>query len=138
MLPAFPDVQAGLLQAKALDCRIFAFSNGQAAAVEALLEQAGIRSHFLDVVSVDEVKSFKPDPRVYAHFLRRSGALASAAWLISGNPFDVLGALGAGLRAVWVRRTAESVFDPWGVEPTLTVPSLEGMAEALCGMDRSA
>jgi 2-haloacid dehalogenase len=131
VLPAFEDVHEGLNRAKAAGFRLFAFSNGSADAVEGLLIHAGIRDHFLDVVSVDEVKSFKPNPGVYAHFLRRAGATGASAWLISGNPFDVLGAKSAGMRAAWVQRSAESLFDPWGVEPDLTVSSLLDLAERI-------
>jgi 2-haloacid dehalogenase len=123
-LPAFPDAREGLIKAREAGYRLFAFSNGRGDAVEALLDQAGLRGHFLDVVSVDEVRSFKPDPAVYAHFLRRAGTTGAQAWLVSGNPFDVLGAMGAGLRGAWVRRSPEALFDPWGVEPTLTVANL--------------
>ena len=127
-LPAFKDATEGLARAREAGHRLFAFSNGSADAVEALLSQAGIRDFFLDVVSVDEMKSFKPNPGVYAHFLRRAGASGSGAWLISGNPFDVIGALSAGMRAAWVRRSPEALFDPWGIEPTLTIDSLSDLA----------
>ena len=127
-LPAFKDAREGLTRAREAGFRLFAFSNGPAEAVESLLAQAGLRDFFLDVVSVDEVKSFKPDPGVYTHFLRRAGATGSNAWLISSNPFDVLGALSAGMRAAWVRRAPEAPFDPWGIEPTLTVDGLSDLA----------
>jgi 2-haloacid dehalogenase len=83
------------------------------------------------VVSVDEIKSFKPNPAVYSHFLRRSGSTGNEAWMISSNPFDVIGAVSAGMRAAWVRRSAEMIYDPWGIEPTLTVPGLEELAEQI-------
>lgn len=127
-LPAFPDVDQGLARAADRGFHLFAFSNGSADAVEALLVGAGIRDRFVDVVSCDEVRTFKPNPAVYRHFLARSGAAAADAWLVSSNPFDVLGALGAGLRAAWVRRTPDAVFDPWGVEPPVTVASLTELA----------
>ncbi len=41
----------------------------------------------LGVVSVDEIKSFKPNPGVYCHFLRRAGATGADAWLISSTLF---------------------------------------------------
>ena len=129
-LPAFPDALPALTRLAARGLRLYAFSNGTRAAVETLLEAAGLREHFLDVVSVDEVKSFKPDPAVYAHFLRRTGATGEAAWLISGNPFDVLGARSAGMHAAWVRRSPAAVFDPWDLRPDLTVPGLEALADA--------
>lgn len=135
-LPAFDDVKDGLLRAKELGFRLFAFSNGSSDALEALLGSAGIRDMFLDLVSVDEVKSFKPNPGVYCHFLRRAGACGSAAWLISCNPFDVIGAISAGMKAAWVKRAEDAVFDPWGVEPTLTVRSLSGLAEAIQAVEQ--
>lgn len=127
-LPPFADTRDGLARCREAGFRLFAFSNGRADAVEGLLAQVGIREFFLDVVSVDEVKSFKPNPGVYAHFLRRAETRGSEAWLISGNPFDVIGALASGMRAAWVPRSPKALFDPWGLEPTLTVNSLADLA----------
>jgi 2-haloacid dehalogenase len=128
-LPAFDDVAEGLARAKQSGYRMFAFSNGSADAVEALLKNAGIRDYFIGVVSTDEMKSYKPNPGVYSHFLRRAGALGSDAWLVSSNPFDVIGAVSSGMRAAWVKRSPEAVFDPWGIEPTITVTNLSSLSE---------
>jgi 2-haloacid dehalogenase len=132
-LPAFADVQAGLTQLREHGYRLFAFSNGSQAAVEALLETAGIRSLFIDVVSVDDISTFKPDPAVYAYFLQRSGAVVSDAWLISSNPFDVIGAISSGMRAAWLQRSPDAVYDPWDVPPTLTVNSLPDLVAGIGG-----
>ena len=131
VLPAFKDVKEGLSRARAAGFRMFAFSNGRSEAVEELLENAGIREYFLGVVSVDDLKTYKPSPAVYGHFLRRAGALGADAWLVSSNPFDVMGAVSAGMRAAWVRRSPEAIFDPWEIEPSITVPGLEGLAERI-------
>jgi 2-haloacid dehalogenase len=131
VLPAFDDAEEGLSQAKKTGYRLFAFSNGSADAVETLLKNAGIRDYFTGVVSVDEMKSYKPNPGVYSHFLRRAGALGADAWLISSNPFDVIGAISSGMRAAWVKRSPEALFDPWGIEPTLTVNGLLNLAEQI-------
>lgn len=131
VLPAFDDVQRGLSKLQANGFRLYAFSNGCADAVETLLETAGIRSFFLGVVSVDDLRSYKPDPAVYSHFLRKSGASGVDAWLISSNPFDVIGAVSSGMKAVWVQRSPQAVFDPWGIEPTLTVNSLDELSERI-------
>jgi len=130
-LPAFDDVDAALAELQARDCRLFAFSNGSAEAVEILLANAGIRDSFLGVISCADLRSFKPNPAVYSHFLRRAAAAGSEAWLISGNPFDVIGAISAGMRAAWVRRSVDAVFDPWGIEPTVTVASLRELPDAI-------
>jgi 2-haloacid dehalogenase len=130
-LPAFDDVPDALSELAARDCRLFAFSNGAAEAVETLLSSARIRDHFEGVVSCDDVRSFKPNPAVYAHFLRESGAGANEAWLISGNPFDVIGAISAGMRGAWVQRSPDAIFDPWGIEPTITIKSLGELADGI-------
>lgn len=130
-LPAFDDVPGALSNLAARDCRLFAFSNGAAEAVETLLSSAGIRDRFEGVVSCDDIRSFKPNPAVYAHFLRESGAGANEAWLISGNPFDVIGAISAGMRGAWVQRSPDAIFDPWGIEPTITIKSLGELADGI-------
>jgi 2-haloacid dehalogenase len=80
-----------------------------------------IEGYFEGIVSTDDVKSYKPNPGVYAHFLRQSKSIGSEAWLISSNPFDVIGAISAGMLAAWVKRSPKAILDPWGIEPTITV-----------------
>jgi 2-haloacid dehalogenase len=130
-LPAFDDVRDALTDLSARDCRPYAFSNGSEEAVETLLSAAGIRDLFHGVVSCDDLRTFKPNPAVYAYFLTRAQASASESWLISGNPFDVIGAISAGMRGAWVQRSADAVFDPWGIEPTVTVKSLGELADSI-------
>lgn len=131
VLPAFSDVKEGLALLSVGGNRLFAFSNGSTEAVVTLLTSAGIYDSFLGVVSVDALKSFKPNPAVYCHFLRVSGAKAGEAWLVSSNPFDVIGAISAGMKAVWLKRNPEMVFDPWGIEPTITISSMTELDERL-------
>ena len=118
------DRKEGLARLKAAGFCLYAFSNGAADALEVLLNNAGIRELFLGVISVDDIKSFKPNPAVYSHFLRKSGSTGGEAWLISSNPFDVIGAISAGMKSAWIQRSPEAIFDPWGIEPTITVSSL--------------
>ena len=130
-LPAFDDVAKGLSLLQSDGFRMYAFSNGSSDAVEELLVTAGIRDYFLGIVSVDDIKSFKPNPAAYSYFLRESGALGNTAWLISSNPFDVIGAVSAGMRSAWVRRSKDAVFDPWEIEPTAIVESLNELNRIL-------
>ncbi len=123
-LPAFSDVIAALIELKNNGHRLYAFSNGNEAAVEGLLNAANIRDYFLGVVSVDPLQTFKPNPSVYNHFLNETNTPKDQAWLISSNPFDVLGALSVGMSAAWVKRSDKAIFDPWGLEPTITINSL--------------
>lgn len=128
VLPAFDDVVPALQQLKAKHAKLYAFSNGTTEGVENLLIHAGLSDYFLDIISVDEIKTFKPSPDTYQHLLSRTNSAKENCWLISSNPFDVLGAENAGLNTAWVQRSSKSVFDPWGTTPTKVISSLTELA----------
>jgi len=130
-LPAFNDVKESLVRLKADGHSLYAFSNGTSDAVKTLLTAAGILDLFDGVVSTDDRQTFKPNPDVYEHLLKTTAASAGDAWLISSNPFDVIGAVSYGLRSAWVQRSKNSIFDPWGIEPTHTITSLRELAKLL-------
>ena len=111
-LPSFADAAPALSKLAAADVRLFAFSNGESAAVRAVLEHNNLAKYFRGIVSADDAKTFKPDLRIYAHFLQSAGASAADTWLVSGNSFDIIGARAAGWNAIWANRGA-AIFDPW-------------------------
>ena len=123
-LPAFPDAKAALEQLKDGPTALFAFSNGPQAVVTALLEQAEILPYFKQVVSVETTQVFKPSPVVYQHFAATAQRPIQECALVSGNPFDVLGAKGAGMQGIWAKRSPQAVFDTWAVAPDRTISSL--------------
>lgn len=123
-LPIYSDVEDGLQKLKDKNFRLFAFSNGTERVVNSLLSKSDIRHYFDGIVSVDDVKTFKPDPLAYRHFMHATDAVISNTWLISSNTFDIIGAVSSGMRAAWVQRSKKAIFDPWGIEPTLIVNNL--------------
>jgi 2-haloacid dehalogenase len=125
-LPAYPDVIGALDALVAQGFTIAACSNGTESAVRGLLDLAGVLPRFSKIVSVDPIRTFKPDPAVYEHLVAELRARRNLVWLISSNPFDVIGAKACGLRAAWVQRDPKRVFDPWEFEPDLVV---HGLAE---------
>jgi len=130
-LPAFPEAAGGLDRIRGAGHRMVAFSNGEADMVHAVLANAALSPMLEDIVSVDEVKIYKPAPSVYGHLAARMGTALKDTWLVSSNPFDVIGAKAAGLRAAWVRRNPRAILDPWEIEPDLIVSDLNELSERL-------
>lgn len=130
-LPAYPDALPALADLHSRGCRCVAFTNGVAATVGTLLERAGLGTLLEEIVSVDEVQTYKPNPAVYQHLARRLAVQPHDVWLVSANAWDVIGARAAGLRAIWVRRAGAPPFDPWGSEPELELPELGELAGRL-------
>jgi 2-haloacid dehalogenase len=123
-LPAYPDVSGALAELAAGGFTIAACSNGTENAVRGVLEHSGILSRFSKIVSVDPLRTFKPDPAVYEYLVAELRTRREMVWLISSNPFDVIGAKACGLRTAWVQRDPKRVFDPWEFEPDAIVHSL--------------
>ena len=131
-LEPFPDVVPGLEALSRLDLQLVVFSNGSPRMLNAVLASSGLARYFQDVVSVDDVRAFKPSPRVYCHLMSRVRRLAGEVLLVSSNPFDVIGAQATGVPAAWVNRS-EAPFDPIADPPGLVVTSLEALAVTLTG-----
>lgn len=130
-LPAYAGTTDALQQLRHAGFRCFAFSNGEPGDLETLLTNAGLRDSLEGIVSVHTTRSYKPDPDVYAHFLQAAQSAASGTWLVSGNPFDIIGAHNAGWNTAWLQRDPAQVFDPWGVTPHATISALAELEEVL-------
>jgi 2-haloacid dehalogenase len=130
-LPAFTDVTQSLILAQKAGFRLFAFSNGSENAVGQLLQSAGIRPYFEGVISVESLQTFKPNPDVYQYFLDKTNSQPGNSWLVSSNPFDVIGAVSAGMKAAWLQRNPEDLFDSWEFTPTVTLKHLSQLPELL-------
>ncbi|KAF4556186.1 Hypothetical protein D9617_1g080610 [Elsinoe fawcettii] len=136
-LSTFPDVSGCLtsLQNKP-DIAAVVFSNGTrdmvANSVHKSPDLSPYSSVFRDIVVVEKVKKFKPAPEVYYH-LAEQVSLAedemSRLWLVSGNPFDIVGAKAVGMNAIWVDRDGKGWIDQLVAgdkgRPTAVVKSLE-------------
>lgn len=129
LLPAFADVVPGLAALKRLPLRLFAFSNGRPDDIESLLRNAGIRGEFEGVISLFHARTFKPDAAAYGFFQASTNSREGEAWLVSSNPFDVIGAVSSGMKAAWVKRSPDAVFDPWEIQPTAVVSGIGELAE---------
>jgi len=127
-LPTFPDVIPGMRALRTAGCKLAAFSNGVEATIRTLLNNAGALPYLEQVISVDDVKTFKPAPKVYEYLVERLGTAKDVTWLVSSNAWDVIGAKSAGLQSAWIKRTADAVFDPWGIEPDIVVADLNELA----------
>jgi len=137
-LSIFPDVAPALKSLASnpnVECVVF--SNGTKAMVSNSVnkseELSPHASVFKNLVTVDVVRIFKPAPEVYkylAHTAGRSGQ-EGEMWLVSGNPFDVVGARAIGMQAAWVDRVGNGWQDMLGGTPTAVVKSLEEVADAV-------
>ncbi len=120
-LATFPEVTEALGRLRGI--RLAILSNGSPAMLEPVVFNAGLHGLITDVLSVDEAKIFKPDPRVYRIAVDRLGVPAKAIGFVSSNCWDAIGAKAFGFRTFWVNRAGAPV-DELGVRPDHELASL--------------
>ena len=110
--------------------RLAILSNGSPAMLKALIEHARLSRYFDAILSVDELKTFKPHPSVYGLATRHLGLNAENVGFVSSNFWDVAGAASYGFRALWVNR-AHSAPEKLGIHPYAEIGDLNQIAQFL-------
>jgi 2-haloacid dehalogenase len=117
-LRAFPDVAQNLQRLRDAGLRLAVLTNSTAPTAEAQLAFAGLRDHFEQVISADEIRCFKPAPEVYHLAAKRLGVEPADVRLVSAHDWDVTGALRAGCAAAFLARPGQ-VMNPFGPQSDL-------------------
>ena len=86
---------------------LYALTSGGAETTATLLREHGLARYFQDVISIDDVRQWKPRGEVYRYAIDVAGLDdPSGLAMIAAHPWDVCGAKCAGLYTLWVRRRA--------------------------------
>ena len=123
-LPTFDEVKPSLDILKT-NYQLYAFSNGESETLEQLLNYNQLTSYFNAIVSVEKTGHFKPSPQVYAHFNEATNTQKENTYLVSSNPFDIIGAAYFGFKTIWIQRSEKSIFDSWQIEPNYIITRLD-------------
>jgi 2-haloacid dehalogenase len=117
-LDAYPEVPAMLASLRARGVPRAILSNGEPGMLADAVHGAGIAGLLDDVLSVESVGVFKPDPRVYRLVTDRFSLPPAAIDFYSSNPWDAFGALAFGFRVSWVNRFRQP--DEYGLRGRVT------------------
>ena len=147
-LSTFPDVEPALKKLKDVSwITPVVFSNGTEHMIDLSVHSSPdlrpFAAMFKKLVSVEDVQCFKPDPAVYYHLAEQMGKgreEMGCMWLVSSNPFDVVGANAVGMKTAWVKRAGSKWVDGLLLgergSPTVVVDNLVEIVESLIQMAR--
>lgn len=131
-LPARPGARNALRLVAQARMRPILLTNGSEASTWSLLEQAGLDGLVERVVSVEDIRLFKPRPEVYAHAARQCRVRLNRMALVAVHPWDINGAKAVGCVGAYV--TADRPFASTMRAPDLQAPSLETAARLLAAL----
>jgi len=127
-LTPFADVPDALLQLRAAGLKTAILSNGSRHSVRTVVGNSGLQDSFDYLISVDEIKLFKPHQKVYQLAIDTMKLDKSEILFVSSNSWDATGAKYFGYPVCWINRGG-TVFDELGVSPDI-VTSDVGMLAA--------
>lgn len=120
---AYDDTVAalGALHDRGVACAVL--TNGSPATARAAQENAGIAALIDVTLSVDSVRVYKPDRRVYALAVDHYRTTADRLIFVTSNGWDATGAAAFGMRVAWCNR-AGAPAETYGPPPATTIAGL--------------
>jgi 2-haloacid dehalogenase len=103
-------------------------SNGSPKMLEAAVRHNGLQSCFSSIISVDQVKTYKPSPRVYQLGPEALHVPAQEILFVSSNAWDAAGAKAFGYRVCWCNRSGRPM-ERLGFAPDIVVSSLDQLSD---------
>lgn len=129
-LPPHPDVAQGLKRLRQGGLRMVALTNSPPAVVEHQLTNAGIRSNFEHVFSVDSVRCYKPAPQPYLMVAQELGVEPKSLLMVAAHSWDIIGAMRAGCRGAFIARPGQ-VLDALTPKPDYVATDVRELADMI-------
>lgn len=110
-----PEIEAYIFTNGTPDMAVRSIATSPELSAHAKAADRGLFSDPDSIVTTDPVQCYKPDPRAYKHLMDVAGVRTEQerrnVWVVSANPFDVVGAKAAGMRAAWIDRAGKGWVD---------------------------
>ena len=123
ILSPYPEVKEVLEDLKKKNFKLAILSNGTPDLLNELVESNKLNNLFDDLFSIEEVKIYKPDPRVYEIPIKKYKIKSDEITFLSANTWDVSGGGNFGYNSIWVNRH-NSVFDILDFQPKNEISNL--------------
>ncbi|WP_033445082.1 haloacid dehalogenase type II [Gillisia marina] len=135
-LSAYPEVAKSLEILKKNGFKLVALSNGKPQVVDDQLKHAKIHHFFDKVLSIEEVKNYKPHISTYHCAYSSMNILPEDSMLIAAHGWDIAGAKRAGINAAFISRPGKSLY-PLALPPEITGSSLAEITNSLIATSNS-
>ena len=130
VLSPYPEVKNVLKNLKKNNFKLAILSNGTPELLKELVNSNSLDSFFDDLFSIEEVKVYKPDFRVYEIPIKRYKIKANEITFLSANTWDVSGGGNYGYNSVWVNRN-KSEFDILDYQPNNEINNLTQLLDII-------
>ena len=127
-LSPYSEVKNVLENLKKKSFKLAILSNGTPELLNHLVKSSDLENLFDDIFSVEEVKIYKPDPKVYDIPVNKYKVSKGEITFLSANTWDVSGAGNYGYNSIWVNRN-NIIFDKLDYKPKNEVKNLKQLLD---------
>ncbi len=127
-LSPFSEVKKTLENLKKKDMKLSILSNGTPELLNELVVSNKLDAIFDDIFSIEEVRIYKPDSKVYDLPVNKYKIKPNEIIFLSANTWDVSGGGNYGYNSVWVNRN-NTVFDNLDYKPFKEIKSLQQLLD---------
>jgi len=126
ILSTFPEVKEVLQNLKKKDYKLAILSNGTPALLNELVTSNNLDNIFDDIFSIEEVKVYKPNSKVYDIPVKKYQIQKNEVAYLSANTWDVSAGGNYGFNPVWVNRS-NNIFDNLDYKPQNEISNLKDL-----------
>ncbi len=123
VLSPYPEVKKVLENLKKKNFKLAILSNGTPDLLNELVVSNNLNTLFDDLFSIEEVKVYKPDSKVYEIPIKKYKIKVGEVTFLSANTWDVSGGGNYGYNSIWVNRN-KSEFDILDFQPKNEINNL--------------
>jgi 2-haloacid dehalogenase len=127
-LSPFSEVKETLENLKKKEMKLSILSNGTPELLNELVDSNKLDAIFDDIFSIEEVRIYKPDSKVYDLPVNKYKIKPNEIIFLSANTWDVSGGGNYGYNSVWVNRN-NTVFDNLDYKPFKEIKSLQQLLD---------
>ena len=128
ILSTFPEVKEVLQNLKKKDYKLAILSNGTPSLLNELVKSNNLENIFDNIFSIEEVRIFKPDSKVYDLPIKKYQIQKKEVAFLSANTWDVSGGGNYGYSSIWVNRN-NNIFDNLDYKPKNEVKNLKQLLD---------
>ena len=122
-LSPYPEVKKVLNNLKEKNYKIAILSNGTPSLLNELVLSNNLVNAFDDIFSIEEVKIYKPNSKVYNIPINKYQINKDEVVFLSANTWDVSGGGNFGYNSIWVNRN-KNIFDNLDYKPKNEIENL--------------
>jgi len=130
ILSTFDEVPEVLKSLKEKHFKLAILSNGTPSLLNELVKSNNLENIFDDIFSIEEVRVYKPDSKVYGIPIKKYQIQKNEIAFLSANTWDVSGGGNYGYNSIWVNRN-NNIFDNLDYVPKHQIENLSKLLDII-------